>query len=154
MAEQFLVPQFIDVEDKIIGPVTVRQFVILIIAVVVSAIAYKLLAFIFFLPLCILLIGVAAVVAFVKVNGRPLHYFLLNFAQTMNRPGRRIWNKAAYVSGVKIVKSEIQADEKVSITKERLSGTKLENLSLIINTGGLYRSEEDIMNDNVPQDDL
>lgn len=30
--QQFLVPQFIDVENKIIGPLTVRQFVIFLIA--------------------------------------------------------------------------------------------------------------------------
>ncbi|KKS92044.1 MAG: hypothetical protein UV69_C0039G0006, partial [Parcubacteria group bacterium GW2011_GWE2_43_12] len=29
--QQFVVPQFIDVEDKIIGPITVRQFIIIMV---------------------------------------------------------------------------------------------------------------------------
>ena len=31
MPDQFVVPQFIEVEDKIFGPVTTRQFVVLLI---------------------------------------------------------------------------------------------------------------------------
>jgi len=40
--DQFVVPQFIDVEDKIFGPVTTRQFVILLIAGLIIFIAFKL----------------------------------------------------------------------------------------------------------------
>ena len=32
MPEKFVVPQFIDNEDKILGPITVRQFLILLVA--------------------------------------------------------------------------------------------------------------------------
>ena len=40
--DQFVVPQFIDVEDKIFGPVTTRQFVILLVAGLVLFVASKL----------------------------------------------------------------------------------------------------------------
>ena len=38
---QFIVPQFIDVEDKIIGPVTTRQFVVLLAAGAMIVIDYQ-----------------------------------------------------------------------------------------------------------------
>ena len=46
---QFVVPQFIDVEDKIIGPITTRQFIIMLAAILMDFVAFKLLTFIFFL---------------------------------------------------------------------------------------------------------
>ena len=47
--QQFVVPQFIDVEDKVIGPVTVRQFLILLVGGGVLFIAYRLSDFTLFL---------------------------------------------------------------------------------------------------------
>ncbi len=38
---QFTVPQFIDVEDKIIGPLTVRQFLIMLTGFAVIGVSYK-----------------------------------------------------------------------------------------------------------------
>ena len=47
--EQFTVPQFIDVEDKVIGPITVRQFIILLFGGGFIFIAYRLSDFVLFL---------------------------------------------------------------------------------------------------------
>ena len=45
--QQFTVPQFIDVEDKIIGPITTRQFVIMLAGFTLIGISYKLFDFSF-----------------------------------------------------------------------------------------------------------
>ncbi|HLD34501.1 MAG TPA: PrgI family protein, partial [Patescibacteria group bacterium] len=99
--DQFLVPQFIDVEDKIFGPVTTRQFVILLVAGLIIFIAYKLADFALFVFMLAVLGGFSLVLAFVKINGQTFHYFILNIFQTMRRPSRRIWQK-------KFTKSELQ----------------------------------------------
>jgi len=39
--QQFTVPQFIDVEDKILGPITIRQFLILLVGCIVIFISYR-----------------------------------------------------------------------------------------------------------------
>ena len=39
--QQFVVPQFIEVEDKILGPITVRQFLIMLIAGILIFIVYR-----------------------------------------------------------------------------------------------------------------
>jgi len=38
---QFVVPQFIDVEDKIIGPITTRQFIMGVVAMLLIFLAYR-----------------------------------------------------------------------------------------------------------------
>jgi hypothetical protein len=49
MPEKFIVPQFIDNEDKILGPLTVRQFLILLGAAVLLFILYKIFATLYFI---------------------------------------------------------------------------------------------------------
>ena len=143
MATQFLVPQFIDVEDKIIGPITVRQFIIMISALVFSALFYKLFSFPIFIILVVFLFSAAGGLAFAKVNGRPVHFFLLTFTQTLKRPNVRIWNKAAYVAGVQEIKDSGPTAKDVIRIKEPISGSRLQDLSLVINTGGLYSPDEE-----------
>ena len=73
---QYQTPQFIDVEDKIFGPLTVRQFVYLAGGAGLSFILFQLLPF---LIAIILIGGVAALslaLAFYKINNKP--FILLN----------------------------------------------------------------------------
>jgi hypothetical protein len=141
--EQFLVPQFIDVEDKIIGPITTRQFVLILAAILLTFIFYKLLAFLYFVFVGFITLAIFAILAFAKVNGRPVHFFLLNFIQTTKRPGLRVWNRETYVRDVK--KVEKGKDEDVVVEteqKEAVSGSHLRDLTLVINTGGVYDGEQ------------
>src|SRR3989338_3060063 len=93
MPEQFTVPQFIDAEDKILGPVTARQFVILMVVALVDVLLYKLLSFVMFLLIGVPLVVVGGIIAFVKINGQPFHFFILNLIQTFKRPSLRGWDK-------------------------------------------------------------
>jgi len=141
--QQFLVPQFIDVEDKIIGPITTRQFVMLLVGILFTFVLYKLLAFAYFAVSGFLVLGVTAILAFARVNGRPIHFLLLNFLQTAKRPKMRVWNREMFVRNVQTVESAIQEVKKVDVFKESTSGSRLRDLSLIVNTGGVYRGENE-----------
>lgn len=152
--QQFIVPQFIDVEDKIIGPVTVRQFVIMLVALLISALEYRFLSFVFFIPAGLLTSGLGAILAFAKINGRPIHFFLLNFVQTLRNPYVRVWNKESYVRDVQIVKSEIKEKAQEVKPKKPVSGSRLQDISLVLNTGGVYQSEEQSMSDNLEQENI
>lgn len=140
---QFVVPQFIDVEDKILGPITTRQFAILMVDGLVMFILYKLLS----LPLAILfdvlLLTSGIVLAFVRINGQPFHYFLLNVVQTWKRPHVRVWNKE--LSDAEIIalsKVELPPPPPAKPYKEALTTSRLSELALIVNTGGVYKPEE------------
>ncbi|HLD31073.1 MAG TPA: PrgI family protein [Patescibacteria group bacterium] len=141
--QQFVIPQFIDVEDKIIGPITTRQFVILLSAAIVLFILYKLTTFTFFLIFGFPTFAIGIVLAFIKINGQPFHFFLLNLLQTSRRPNLRVWNKELTSDELlgNLKKEEIKAVIKRPI-KDVLEETKLSELSLIVNTGGAYRGEE------------
>ncbi len=69
---QYQVPQFIEVEDKIFGPLTLKQFIYLAGAGGLSLIFFTLLPLLLALPLIGLAAGVGVAFAFYKVNGRPL----------------------------------------------------------------------------------
>ena len=73
---QFEVPQFIEVEDKIFGPLTWRQFLYLGGGVGMAVVMFLTLPLIVFLIIGIPLGSLAGALAFYPVNNRPFSYFL------------------------------------------------------------------------------
>ena len=141
--QQFTVPQFIDVESKIIGPVTTRQFLIFLGAAVVIALSYRLFDFSLFLMIAIIIGIIAVVFAFVKVNGRPFHFFVLNLVQTMGRSHTRVWHRTDDGSSVEANTPDIAGTAKAPVSKERFHQSKLAELSLIVDTKGRYKGDDD-----------
>ncbi len=142
MNDRFVVPQFIDSEDKILGPVTTRQFVILMITAFVEFSAFKLLSFTTFLIVGIPFFLFAAILAFVKVNGQPFHFFLLNLIQTFGKPGLRVWDKRLTDSEVRAyLAEELPKVPETFKRKTFTSVSRLAELSLVVNTGGVYKPE-------------
>lgn len=138
---QFTVPQFIDVEDKIFGPVTTRQFIILLVAGLGLFVAYKLADTALFIFMLALIGGFALVLAFIKINGQPFHYFILNIFQTMRRPSRRIWRKNYSKAELReLMKPAAMHIEEVKEVK-KLSYNRIRDLTLLVNTGGYYKPE-------------
>jgi len=140
---KYIVPQFIDVEDKIIGPITVRQFILILAAFLIGFLLYRFGSLLSLIAGGIIDFGIFGTLAFAKINGRPIHFFLLNFAQTMLRPQMRIWNREAYIMQMhEKFKSEVKEKPKPSIArKEPVAGSRLSDLTLIVNTGGMYAGE-------------
>jgi hypothetical protein len=68
---QFQIPQFIEVEDKIFGPLTFRQFIYLAGGAGCCYLLYRILPFILAFPLIGVVMGLAAALAFFQYNGRP-----------------------------------------------------------------------------------
>jgi hypothetical protein len=138
--QQFTVPQFIDVESKIIGPITTRQFLILLCAAIVIAICYKLFDFSLFVTMAVIIFIIASTFAFAKINGRPFHFFVLNATQTLRRPRLRVWNnKVTPVEQVQrepYVKAEFKAEP-----KEYYKTSRLAEMALIVDTKGRYKGE-------------
>ena len=68
---QFQVPQFIEVEDKIFGPLTFKQFVYLAGGAGMGYVLWRLLPIYLAAPLVACMFGLGAALAFFKYNGRP-----------------------------------------------------------------------------------
>lgn len=140
--QRFTVPQFIDVEDKIIGPITTRQFLILLGGGILIALFYRLLDFSAFAVLGSIIFGFTVILAFVRVNGRPFHYFLLNLIQTSKRSGRRVWNNRLGAANDSDKIPTLKFDS-TKTSKEYYEKSRLAELSLIVDTQGEYRGDDD-----------
>ena len=145
MPEKFVVPQFIDNEDKILGPITVRQFLICLGATLLIFIAYKVLTFIPFIFATVLIGGLAGVFGFLKINGQPFHLFFVNVLQTVTRPAKRVWNKDLNDAEVRAYLAKPPAiKEIITPPKSHPESTRLRDLALTVNTGGVYNPDEDL----------
>lgn len=144
MPDQFVVPQFLDVEAKIIGPITARQFTILLATLLAEFVLYRI--FLSVLPLLACGIPVLAtglVFAFGKVNGQPFHFIVLNMVQTLRKPHIRVWDKSLTDSEIRDrLKKEKETPPPPPLRKARLEKSRLSELSLIANTGGVYQSDD------------
>jgi hypothetical protein len=73
---QFKVPQFIDIEDKLFGPFTFKQFAYLVGGVGIAFVLYKLLPIWISIFLIIPVLGLSALLVFYKVNEKPFIFVL------------------------------------------------------------------------------
>ena len=139
--QQFHVPQFIDVEDTIIGSITVRQFVTLLIGAFVCFVEYKLADFALFVVLALFTLAIFALFAFFKVNGAPFHHFLVNVIETLKRPKIRIWARQ-FLQQTVSERSTDQPEQQIVIHKPLVAASRLEELSLLVDTGGQWQPKE------------
>ena len=68
---EYQVPQFIEVEDKIVGPLTLKQFIYIAGGIGLCVVCFAYLPMIFAVMLSIPIVIFAAALAFYKVNGKP-----------------------------------------------------------------------------------
>lgn len=88
---QYQVPQFIDTEDKLVGPFSLRQFIYVGAAGVVSGICYFLLQTWLFAIVAIIMLGGALALSFLKINGRPLIKVILAAFNFYWKPQMYVW---------------------------------------------------------------
>jgi hypothetical protein len=88
---QFQVPQFIDIEDKIVGPLTLRQFFYLAVAGGMSFFLFFIFSFGLWLFVTVVIGSLAASLAFVKYNGQSLTRVLVNAFFYFWRPRLYLW---------------------------------------------------------------
>ncbi len=73
---RFQVPQFINIEDKILGPFSIKQFVYIVGGIGMGYIAYNFLPFYLAILIIAPIAGLAAALAFYKPNGKPFIFML------------------------------------------------------------------------------
>lgn len=123
---RFEVPQFIDVEDKIFGPLTFRQFAYLVGGAGLCYIAYKMLpiyiAFVIILPLA----AFSVALAFVKVNEKPFIDTVEAAFNYFMRGKLYLWKKDT--TQKKIEPTQL-AEKKEAVFIPTLSESKLHDIS-------------------------
>lgn len=89
---QFQVPQFIEVEDKIFGPLTFRQFIYLGGALGAAYLMYRVLPLYAAAPFVLALVGFGVALAFLQINGRPFIITLENSFFYLVRSKLYLWS--------------------------------------------------------------
>lgn len=93
---RFTIPQFIEHEAKIAGPLTFKQFAYVGVAGAAIFVLYFSMAktnFALFLFLAVIIALIALGLAFVKIGGRTLPVILANLFRFLIAPKKYIWHK-------------------------------------------------------------
>ena len=90
---RFEVPQFIEIEDKIFGPLTWRQSLYLGGGVGMAVVLFLRLPFVLFIVTGIPLALLAGALAFYPVNSRPFSYFLESIINYFSGKRLYLWRK-------------------------------------------------------------
>lgn len=114
-------PQFIDVEDKIFGPFTLKQFIYLAGGAAVAVVGVVFWGIFIGLLVASPIVLLALALAFYKINNRPFIYTLESAFKYATKDKLYIWNK-------KEIDEEESAKNK-NHTKERYSSLVVPNLS-------------------------
>ena len=90
---RFQIPQFIDVEDKIFGPFTLKQFIYLAGGVSTALMGVTFFGLFFGLLVSSPIILLALALAFYKINNRPFIHTLESAFKYMTKDKLYIWQK-------------------------------------------------------------
>lgn len=146
---QYSVPQFIDVEDKIIGPLTIKQFIYVIAGAGVLFMLWTVSPSIevFLLP-AIPVLGIFLALAFYKINGRPFSTFLQSALSYLGHPKVLIWNRIYDPKGDQTnikLKVEKGKEKEETHVGQHVTESRLRKLSQVLdNEGGVDETVFDV----------
>ncbi len=131
---QFQVPQNIDLEDKIVGPLTMKSFLLLLfggmfVYAIFSLPIPRAITIIIAIPIIIVLI----LISFVKIQDQPFTKFFVSLVYFWLRPKKRIWSQKDPLPEVNIKEKTIK--EEVHITKN-ISHQAIQKLAETVDTKG------------------
>ena len=125
---QFQVPQFIEVEDTIFGPLTFRQFLYIGGGVGIAVMAWQLLPFLIAAPIMGATVGLGMALAFVKYNDRPLIYMIEHAFYYLLGGKLYLWDNTRKMKNApEALSQQVQANRATGIPK--LSDSKLHELA-------------------------
>ncbi len=127
---QYNVPQFIEVEDRIIGPLSLRQFLTLLCGGLVSLVIWRILGVsgIFFL-LVLPIAGISAYLAFGTFNGRPIHTLMPHALKYFSTPKVRVFQRTG--EKTMVLTKKMKPQEREYMKPEEVS-SRLKKLSYLL----------------------
>lgn len=134
---QYKVPQKIDLEDKIIGPLTLKQFIYLLAGGMIDFVIYSTSQSFFAWVLIVLVSLIALAFTFVQIEDQPFSYLVSSFMSFLLRPKIRLWDKRGKVE--RMVEFENKKPEKpsgpVAKRPEEIKSA-LESMAQVLDTHG------------------
>ena len=139
---QFKVPQFLDIEDKIFGPFTFREFVYLAGGAGLCFVLYKALGFwIGAIPI-IIVGGFSALLTFYHPNGKPFINLIESGLKYFMQDKLFLWKRRIINQNERNTKITNEKIEMSNNINPRLSGSKLRDLSWSLDVLSLNKEEQ------------
>jgi hypothetical protein len=117
---QFKVPQFIDIEDKVFGPFTFKQFLYLAGGAGLLYLSFKLLPLIIALIIGPALGGLGLALAFFKYNDKPFVNVLQSFIRYYTHSRLYLWHKQDPKAPKKSVPEAAASSARGTLTESKL----------------------------------
>ena len=128
---QFPVPQFTDVEDRIIGGLSFKQFGIVFLAAIITFAAYSMSKNVPITIVVGILTGVPAIaLTFVKLNGRPLYASAGNFVRFLFGAKLYVFHKQAHTAQES--KAPVTINETVAPKDPKANAVKIKELNYLL----------------------
>jgi|SRR5690606_25627189 len=141
------IPQDVTREDRLIGPLTLKQFLYLLFggAIIFTAYQYYInfyLYFIEFASISLIVASLTVALAFAQINGRPFGIFLINLWGYLFSPKMLVWEKQESMP-IKVHQNPTTnaSDDKNKGAKKGANASQLELLAQVLDTGGKMNRE-------------
>lgn len=140
---QFKVPQFLDIEDKIFGPFTFRQFAYLAGGAGLCFTIYKLLGLVLGVIPIFIIGGFSLALAFYHPNNKPFIFMVESGFKYLVQSKLYIWKrKTSKIGNDKLRTTNENKETTVAESRDRLSGDKLKDLAWSLNVLDLSKQKE------------
>jgi len=137
---QFKVPQFLEIEDKIFGPFTFKQFVYLAGGAGLCFVLYKLLGFLLGIIPMLAIAGISLALTFYRPNNKPLIDMIeAGFKYTMQNK-LYIWKRRKIKAGAK-KEAATTAEQKELLNQPTLGKSKLRDLAWSLDVLDIKKGE-------------
>ena len=127
---QFKVPQFLDVEDKIFGPFTFKEFIYLVGGAGLCYVIYKAMGLLLgFIPIAIVA-GLAGALTFYRPNGKPFILMLESGFKYLTQNKLFVWKRRMVKKEKQPTKYELEKKQSaLGLSRKQLGGSKLRDLA-------------------------
>lgn len=116
---RYEVPQFIEEEPKILGPISFKQIFIFLGALIASFIFFLIFKFWFALLLSSLAFGIVVVLSFGKIQGRSIYTLLPYIFRFIWQPKQAVWKKE------ELKAQELYKSESLDVVQGKPSAQKI-----------------------------
>jgi hypothetical protein len=134
MVMQFQVPQNIDLEDKIIGPMTLKQFLYVLAGGMLDYVCFIVFDPSAFVILALPITAFFVAMAFAHVQETPFPKFLQNLIIFLFVPKARIWSKDN--KPVRLISRKIQKPKEPALEPKTLPRGELDKIAQILDNRG------------------
>lgn len=146
---QFSVPQFVEVEDKIIGPLTLRQFFTFLAGAAIVFALYRIIpSTMLFVLFALPIAGLTLMLTFGKFNGRSFGTLLASLGAYVSQPRAFVFHKQGGNSNYTSVKKETPAKPQVAHLSPEEEKSRLKKLVYVLDQD--LKQEKEILGDKHP----